>query len=288
MMPTPSHHSGVRSLSSNPPKTHRLLGPFQAFTRYRSLTVELSKREVLGRYRGASFGLLWSLISPFLMLIVYTVAFGYILKSRWPHTSGSTTDFALILFLGLIVHGFFAECLTRAPTLITGNTNLVKRIIFPLEILPWPMVLSALFHVFANCIVFAVLHLAFRHYLAPTTIFLPLVIAPLVIFTVGVVWFLASLGVYMRDISQMTGVIATAMLFLSSAIVPVETLPEKYQIIFSLNPLTYIINQARWVAIWGHMPNFVGLGIYTLGSLCFAYAGYAWFCKTKKGFADVL
>jgi lipopolysaccharide transport system permease protein len=248
----------------------------------------MSKREVLGRYRGASFGLLWSLISPFLMLIVYTLAFGYILKSRWPHTSGSTTDFALILFLGLIVHGFFAECLTRAPTLITGNTNLVKRIIFPVEILPWPMVLSALFHVFANCIVFAVLQLVLRHSLPPTIVFLPLVIAPLVIFTVGITWFLASLGVYMRDVSQITGVLATAMLFLSSAIVPVETLPPEYQFVFQLNPLTYIINQARWVAFFGHMPNFLGLGLYTLISLGIAYLGYAWFIKTKRGFADVL
>lgn len=263
-------------------------GPFSAFSRHRSLTVELARREVLGRYRGASFGLLWSLISPFLMLTVYTVAFGYILKSRWPHTSGSTTEFALILFLGLIVHGFFAECLTRAPTLIVGNTNLVKRIIFPLEILPWPMVLSALFHVFANCIVFAVLFLAANHYLHWTIIFLPFVILPLVIFTVGVVWFLASLGVYMRDISQITGVLATAMLFLSSAIVPVETLPERYQFVFALNPLTYIINQARAVAIWGELPNVVGLGIYTAIALVVAQLGFLWFNKTKRGFADVL
>lgn len=263
-------------------------GPFGAFFRHRSLTVELARREVLGRYRGASFGLLWSLISPFLMLIVYTVAFGYILKSRWPHTSGSTTEFALILFLGLIVHGFFAECLTRAPTLIVGNTNLVKRIIFPLEILPWPMVLSALFHVFANCIVFAVLFLAFNHYLPWTIVFLPLVILPLVILTVGVVWFLAALGVYMRDISQITGVLATAMLFLSSAIVPVETLPEQYQFVFALNPLTYIINQARAVAIWGNLPNFIGLGLYTIIALAVAQLGFIWFNKTKRGFADVL
>jgi lipopolysaccharide transport system permease protein len=279
---------GERILSSIVESKPRSNGPFSAFFRYRSLTAELARREVLGRYRGASFGLLWSLISPFLMLIVYTVAFGYILKSRWPHTSGSTSEFALILFLGLIVHGFFAECLTRAPTLIVGNTNLVKRIIFPLEILPWPMVLSALFHVFANCIVFAMLFLLFNHYLPWTIVFLPIVLMPLVIFTVGIVWFLASLGVYMRDISQITGVLATAMLFLSSAIVPVETLPEKYQLVFELNPLTFIINQARAVAIWGNVPNFIGLGIYVVGALVVANLGFIWFNKTKRGFADVL
>lgn len=263
-------------------------GPFDAFTRHRSLTSELTKREVLGRYRGASFGLLWSLISPFMMLVIYTIAFGYVLKSRWPHTSGSTTEYALILFLGLIVHGFFAECLTRAPTLITGNANLVKRIIFPLDILPWPMIMSALFHVIANCLVFAALFLAVNHYLHWTIVFLPLVILPLVIFTVGVVWVLASLGVFMRDISQVMGVVATAMLFLSSAIVPVDTLPEKYQTFFHLNPLTFIIDQARAVAIWGNLPDLLGLGLYALVSLAVAYLGFAWFNKTKRGFADVI
>lgn len=263
-------------------------GPFSAFTKYRSLTSELSKREVLGRYRGASFGLLWSLISPFLMLIVYTIAFGYVLKSRWPHTGGSTSEFALILFLGLIVHGFFAECISRAPMLIVGNSNLVKRIIFPLDILPWPMVLSALFHVFANCIVFAVLFLAFNHFLHWTIIFLPLVILPLVILTVGVSWFLASLGVFMRDISQIMGVVATAMLFLSSAIVPVDTLPAEYQTLFRLNPLTFIIDQAREAAIWGNIPNFGGLALYSIGALIVAFLGFAWFNKTKRGFADVI
>lgn len=275
---------------SNPPinsrKTHG--GLFSAFIGHRSLTTELAKREVLGRYRGASFGLLWSLISPFMMLVVYTIAFGYIMKSRWPHASGSTAEFALILFLGLIVHGFFAECLTRAPMLIVGNTNLVKRIIFPLEILPWPMVLSALFHLVANTLVFAFLYLIANHFLHWTIVFLPLILAPLVVLTAGVVWFLASLGVYMRDISQVTGVLSTAMLFLSSAIVPVETLPPTYRALFLLNPLTYIIDQTRAVAIWGQMPNFTGLAIYTIVALIVAQVGYFWFVKTKRGFADVL
>ncbi|WP_089976898.1 ABC transporter permease [Luteibacter sp. UNCMF331Sha3.1] len=248
----------------------------------------MSKRELLGRYRGATFGLLWSLISPFLMLGVYTIAFGYIMKSRWPHTSDSTGEYALILFVGLIIHGYFAECLVRSPTLITGNPNLVKRIIFPLEILPWPMVLSALFHVAANFIVFACLHFVFKLYV-PLTIFLvPIVVAPFVIFTMGVSWFLASLGVYIRDIPQVTGVFATAMLFLSSAIIPVDTLPEKYRVIFALNPLSFIINQAREVALWGHLPDFAGLTLYAVGSAVFAYLGYAWFLKTKRGFADVI
>lgn len=263
-------------------------GPFHAWLRHPSLTMEMTRRDVLGRYRGASFGLLWSLISPFMMLIIYTLAFGYVLKSRWPGTSGNIADFAMLLFLGLIVHGLFAECLTRAPTLVIGNSNLVKRIVFPLDVLPWTMVLSALFHACTNSLVFVVLNLVVRHEMHPTLIFLPIVFLPLAVGLLGLGWLLSSLSVFLRDIGQMTGVIATATLFLSSAIVPVSTLPPQYQFVFHLNPLTFIIDEARDVAFWGRAPDWAGLGMYTLGALAFAYFGYFVFQKTRRGFADVL
>lgn len=265
-----------------------LTGPFSAWLRHRSLTVEMTRRDVLGRYRGASFGLLWSLISPFMMLVVYTLAFGYILKARWPGTTGNTADFSMLLFMGLIVHGFFAECLVRAPTLISGNPNLVKKIVFPLDILPWTLVLSAFFHAVMNMAVFAVLNLALRGELHAGLLLWPLVMVPMLFLALGTVWLLSSLSVFLRDIGQVTGVLATALLFLSSAIIPVETLPEQYQVIFRLNPLTFIIDQAREVAFWGRMPDWAGLGWYLIGALMFAYAGFAVFQKTRRGFADVL
>ena len=265
-----------------------LAGPFDAWLHHRSLTLEMAKRDVLGRYREASFGLLWSLISPFLMLLIYTLAFGYILKSRWPGTSGNIADYSMLLFVGLIVHGFFAECMNRAPSLIVGNANLVKRIVFPLQVLPWVVVLSALFHAFANLIVFTLLNLVMRGEVVPTLLLLPLVLWPLAVAALGVCWLLSSLSVFLRDIGQVTGVLATAMLFLSSAIVPVDALPAKYQLVFRLNPLTFIIDQAREVAFWGRMPDWTGLGLYLAGALLFAYAGYTVFQKTRPGFADVL
>lgn len=274
------------SSSPSPPVT--LAGPFRAWLIHRSLTVELTRRDVLGRYRGASFGLLWSLISPFMLLAVYTIAFGYILKARWPGTMGNTSDFAMLLFMGLIVHGFFSECLTRAPSLITSNANLVKKIVFPLDVLPWTVVLSALFHAFTNTAVFVVLNVLLRGELHWTVLLWPVTLAPLVLVALGTVWALSALSVYLRDIGQMTGVAATAMLFLSSAIIPVETLPEHYQRVFRLNPLTFIIDQAREVAFWGRSPDWTGLGLYTAGALLFAYAGYGLFQKTRRGFADVL
>ncbi len=266
----------------------RILGPLDALRDYRSLTWEMTRREVLGRYRGASFGLLWSLISPFLMLTIYTLAFGYVLKARWPGTTGNMADFAMLLFIGLIVHGFFAECLTRSSNLIIGNANLVKRIVFPLQILPWSMVFSALFHAIANASVFLVVNLIIRGELHFTMLLLPVILLPLAIGLLGLGWMLSALTVFLRDINQITGVLATAALFLSSAIVPVQTLPESYQFVFKLNPLTFIIDQAREVAYWGRLPDWSGLTLFTVGAVAFAYLGYAIFQKTRRGFADVL
>lgn len=258
------------------------------FGKHRSLTFELTQREILGRYRGASFGLLWSLISPFLMLLVYTMAFGFIMKGRWPGSTGSTTDFALILFAGLTVHGFFAECFTRAPQLIVSNTSYVKRVVFPLDMLVWSMTLSALFHLFMNMLVLLLLSLCVKGSIHLTAVLLPVVVLPLVILTVGIGWITSALGVYLRDIGQIAGVLAAAMLFLSSAIIPVESVPASYRIVFELNPLTFIINQVREVVIWGRLPNWTGLLLYTLIAYMVALVGHRMFNKLRVGFADVL
>lgn len=258
------------------------------FGKHRSLVFELTRREVLGRYRGASFGLLWSLISPFLMLLVYTLAFGFIMKSRWPGTSGSTTSFALVLFAGLTTHGFFAECLTRAPQLIVGNASYVKRVVFPLEVLGWSMVFSATFHLCMNIVVLLLMQWFWGGGLHVTSFLLPIVLLPLLILNVGIAWILSALGVFLRDIGQIAGVIAAAALFLSSAIIPIEAVPASYRIVFELNPLTLIINQVREVVIWGRVPDWSALGIYSLIAVAVAVVGHALFQKLRKGFADVL
>lgn len=263
-----------------------LAGPFSAVLKYRSLTSELSKREVLGRYRGANFGMLWSLFSPFLMLGVYTFAFGGLMRSRWPESQGQS--FALILFIGLIIHGFFSECIMRAPTLVVGNANYVKRVIFPLEILPWPMMLSALFHLITNFLVFLILSAVLNKSVPVQSFLFPVVIAPLVILAVGLSWLLAAVGVYFRDIMQVVNVISAALLFTSSAIMPLNAVPPKYRFVFLGNPLTFIIDQARAVSLWGQWPDWTGLLIYLGISLAVAYLGYFFFRATRRGFADVI
>jgi lipopolysaccharide transport system permease protein len=268
----------------------RGLGPINSILRNRSLISELSKREVLGRYRGASFGLLWSLISPFLMLCVYTFSFGNVLGSRWPQSASAPGEqsFAIILFVGLIVHGFFAECLSRSPNLVTGNPSYVKRVVFPLEILPWPMVLSALFHLVMNVVVLIVLRVALEGTFSWMTLLLPVVVLPLVILMLGVGWFLAAFGVYFRDISQITGVLATAFLFTSSAIIPIQSVAPRFRPIFEMNPLTFIIDQARNVALWNVPPDWSGLALYLAVGVVISYFGYTWFVATRRGFGDVI
>lgn len=274
--------------SSAPGRAMRSRNPFSAFGRHRNLTRELVRNEILGRYRGASFGMLWSLLSPFLMLIVYTIAFGSILKGRWPQVGETHAEFGLVIFVGIFVHGFFGECFTRSPRLMLEHANYVKRVVFPLDILPWTMVLSALFHLAMNVLVFCLLSFFVYRQLSPLVVLLPVVLAPLVLLTVSVCWVASSLGVYLRDIVQVVPVVSTAMFFLSSAIVPVHAVPEKYQLLFHLNPLTFFIDQARAVALWGRQPDWAGLGLYALAGLVAVFATHAWFRRTSRGFADVL
>lgn len=275
-----------------PAKSRRLAAsiasPWSALTRHWSLTRELAKRDILGRYRGASFGLFWSLISPFLMLMVYTFAFGTVMRGRWPEIEAGHTSFAIILFAGLIVHGFFAECFNKSAGLIVSNPNFVKRVIFPLEILPWPMVFSAMFHLFMNLLVFILMRLILDGEVSSATFMFPLVMLPLLVLMLGVSWFMAAICVYFRDLSQITGVLSMAMLFLSSAMMPVDSVPQQYRWVFEANPLSFIIDQARNVLLWNSAPDWTGLGWYLLASIAVMYAGYAVFSFVRRGFSDVL
>ncbi|HKN03246.1 ABC transporter permease [Pantoea sp. PNT01] len=257
----------------------------------RNLIFQMTKREIVGRYRGSTMGILWSFINPIFMLMVYTFVFSVVFKARWG-TAGalneSKTDFAVILFVGLIIHSLFAETLSRAPSLILGNVNYVKKVVFPLEILPVVSFLSVLFHSFISMIVLITAFFIFNGYIHWTIIFIPVVVFPLALLTLGLTWFLSSLGVYLRDVGQTITIIMTVMMFLSPVFYPISSLPENLRPLIMLNPLTFIIEQARAVLIWGKLPDFTGVGIYTVISLLVMWLCYVWFQKTRKGFADVL
>ncbi len=254
----------------------------------RELIVQLTQREVLSRYRGSVLGLAWSFFNPVLMLVVYTFVFSVIFKARWGPGDESKADFAIVLFAGLIIHGLFAECVNRAPGLILANVNYVKRVVFPLEILPWVAAGSALFHSAVSIAVLLAAQLVVQHALVWTTAFLPIVLLPLLFATMGLAWFLSSIGVYVRDIGQTIGIITTVLLFLSPVFYPVDALPENYRILLLLNPLTPIIGDARRVLIWGQAPDWIGLMIDGSASFVVAWLGFWWFQRTRRGFADVV
>ncbi len=259
----------------------------QSLWRNRQLIVQMTKREVVGRYKGSVMGLAWSFFNPVFMLVVYTFVFSVIFKSRWGGDE-SKTLFALVLFVGVIVLSLFSEVINRAPSLILSNVNYVKKVVFPLEILPVIAMGVALFHCIVSLGVLLVGFLLFNGYLHWTVIFIPLVLLPLVVLSLGVAWMLAALGVFLRDVSQTIGIIITVLMFLSPVFYPVTSVPEKFRPFILINPLTFIIEQARDVLVWGYLPNWIGLGIYMAVATMVGWAGYALFQKTRKGFADVL
>jgi lipopolysaccharide transport system permease protein len=256
--------------------------------RNRELIQALIQREVIGRYRGSILGIFWSFFHPMFMLGVYTFVFSVIFQARWGNTDGSRAEFSLILFAGLIIFNFFAECINRAPGIILANPNYVKKVVFPLEVLPWVTVGSALFHGLISFIVWLIFYLTLFGFPHATILFLPIVSLPLILLTVGLCWFLAALGVYVRDVSQVVTILTTVLMFLSPIFYPVSALPENARFFLLLNPLSPALEQIRGVLIWQSLPNWWNWSLYLLINLVVAWIGFAWFQKTRKGFADVL
>ena len=255
----------------------------------RQLLAQMTRREVVGRYRGSLVGLAWSFFNPVLMLIVYTLVFSGVFKARWGvGGEESKADFAIVLFVGMIAHGFFAECVNRAPGLILSNANLVKKVVFPLELLPWIAACSALFHTAVSLLVLLLAQLILNHQLPWTVMLFPVVLIPLILLTLGFTWFLAATGVFLRDIGQATGIFTTVLMFLSPVFYPLSAVPREFQTLLQLNPLTFIIDSSRQVLIFGNFPAWSGIVLYLAASLAIAWAGFWWFQKTRKGFADVL
>jgi len=257
--------------------------------RHRGLIWQMTVREVVGRYRGSFMGLAWSFFNPLLMLLVYTFVFTTVFHARWSGGAAvGKTNFAVVLFIGMIVYAIFADNINRAPTLILANSSYVKRVVFPLEILPVVAMGASVFHALVSLAVWLLAYVLLIGTPHLTALLLPLVILPFALGILGASWFLASLGVFLRDVSQTVGILTTALMFLAPVFYSTQNLPPQFKPIILANPATFIIEQARVVLVWGHMPNWTGLGLYTLISLLVAWIGFWWFQRTRRGFADVL
>jgi len=253
----------------------------------RFLIFQMIKREVLGRYKNSMIGMLWTLINPLMLLVIYVFVFSVIFHSRWGENT-SNLEFAGILFAGLIIYQFFSECMNRSSLLITENVNYVKKVVFPVEILPLVAMGSAFFQLAINVCVLFVYLLFVGGGLEWTALLLPIVLLPFILLIIGLMWILAAIGVYVRDVAQIVGIITMGMLFPSPVLYPASAFPDAYKIIFYLNPLTFIIEQSRNVLLWGKVPDIYGLGMYFGVGCFFAVLGFLCFQKAKQGFADVL
>jgi lipopolysaccharide transport system permease protein len=258
-----------------------------SFLKNRALILELVKRDIGGRYKGSFGGVLWSFANPLFMLGVYTLVFGSVFNMRWGGAN-STLEFSLVLFSGLIVFNFFSECVNRAPTLICNQPNYVKKVVFPLEIFSWVAIGSALFHAAISFVAWLFFYVVLFGMPFWTIILAPLVVLPLVPVMLGLGWMLSAVGVYIRDVGQITFIVTQAMLFLSPVFFSLEAVPDSLRQFMLLNPLTFIIDQLRLVMLHGAMPDFMGLALYTLIAMIFAWLGFALFQKLRDGFADVV
>ncbi len=248
----------------------------------------LIQREISARYRGSILGIVWSFINPLVMLAVYTVVFGRIFPSRWGGEGQGVQGFALVLFSGLIVFNLFSECISRAPLLILNNVNYVKKVVFPLELLPWVSLGAALFHFAIGLFVVVLFNCVINHTVQWTVCLLPVLLLPFCLCIVGLSWFLAALGVFLRDISQIMGLFLNVLMFLSPLFYPVTAVPERFRVFLYLNPITYIIEQMRGLILWGTIPSMTTLALYSACGCLVAYAGFYFFQRARGGFADVL
>jgi lipopolysaccharide transport system permease protein len=258
--------------------------------RHRELLARLTAQDVTQRYRGSYLGTLWSVITPFVTLAAYAFVFSVVFRVRWGPADGASRpgEFALVLFAGLIPFHVLAEVMSRAPSVVLAVPNYVKKVVFPLEILPVVTVGSAVVHSLISVGILLVAGWAFLGAVPVTVALLPLAYLPLVLLSLGLGWFLGALGVYVRDVGQAVGVVIQVLLFVSPIFYPTTAVPEAFRPALYANPLTSIVGEFRRTLLWGGPLDWAPWGGLLLLTAAVALLGYAWFMQTKKGFADVM
>lgn len=270
----------------------RLLSPLTLVKSMRTnwrLVRQFAWRDVVARYKGSYLGILWSFVVPLIMLAVYGFVFSVVFQAKWGVGGDeSKVDFALTLFCGLLAFNVFAEIVGRSPAMVVGNPTYVKKVVFPLEIFPLAALGTALVNVAIGLVILLPTWGVIHHTVSPTIWLLPLALLPLCCLSVGLAWFIASLGVFIRDIAHPVAILVQVLIFMSGVFFPITAVPEEFQTVLRLNPLVTIIENVRRTVLWGEYLEWVSWGIVTACSLVVLQLGFAWFMRTKKAFADVL
>lgn len=276
----------------SPIRWYRYLNPLAlAFDlyRHRELLRQLVRRDIEGRYRGSSLGLVWAIANPLLMLGIYTFVFSVVFQVRWrPEAEPMPGEFAVTLFAGLIAFNVFAECVTRAPTLVPAHVNYVRNVVFPLQILPVSTLGTAIFHALVSVGILVVASVVVFGGLSPHLLLLPVVALPLVALSLGCAWLLASLGVYLRDTAYAVSVLTQMLFFCTPILYRIEAVPEGLRPLLRANPLAEVVEGFRRTLVWREMPDWPAWAGVAVVSLVICILGYAWFMTTKSGFADVV
>ncbi len=252
------------------------------------LLCQLVLRDITGRYRGAMLGVAWTVMSPLLMLGVYTFVFSVVFNARWSKTGETDRlEFALMVYCGLVIFGLFSECVGRAPRAIVDQVNYVKKVVFPLDLLPLSLLFSTLFQAAIGLVLLSGLAIL-RYGFSNTLWVAPAVLLPFLLLLAGLVWFLSALGVYLRDLNQAITPMIGALQFMSPVFYPLDAVPAVFRDFLILSPLTWPISALRECLLQHSFPSllswFLNMGI----GLLVAIAGWLFFEKTRKGFADVL
>lgn len=256
--------------------------------RDRHLVWQFTVRNVELRHKGSHLGLIWSFLNPLLMLAIYVLVFGFIFRGKFQQTPEPRVEYALVVFLGLSIYHFLAEVIGAAPYVIVGNPNFVKKVVFPLEILPVAAVGGALFHFVISLILVFVGAVLAGVSIGPGVIWLPVIVLPVVIMGIGLGLLLSAVGVFWRDISQIVQFVLLGLMFASAVFYPVQQIPPAAWAILRFNPLLLAVHESRCVTFWGQPPHgihLVYLSLFALGTLAL---GTATFQRLRSTFADVL
>lgn len=263
--------------------------PLSLIKNHRVLLWRFGWRNLTQRYKGSLFGLLWTVITPLCMLSIYTFMFSVVFQARWGHGVGdSKMAFAIVLLCGLTVYQIFSESVGASIQVVSNNPNYVKKVVFPLEILPFSTHISFLIPNLIWLVMVIAGAYIFMDSLSVTLFALPLILIPLSLFTIGISWLCASLGVFIRDLSHFITIVLRMLLFLTPIFYDSDRIPHPWHYILLANPIAHFVNQMRRILIYGYWPDWRILAGLTLLSLIVFQLGYLWFMRTKKGFADVL
>lgn len=259
----------------------------KALLRHRSIIKSYVKRDFTGRYKGSVFGSLWTVINPLVILGIYTFVFSGIFKVKFGN-EGGVLNFAIYTFCGMVAWTAFSDAVSRSATIISENANLVKKVVFPLEALPVHIALSGLLTQIIGSIILIIIVLVTRFQIHWTLIFLPLLMFLQLLLTIGLSWFIASLGVFIKDISHIIGLVLLAWMFLTPIMYPESMVPKQFGFMLLLNPLAALVTSYRLVIIEGQQPDFVRLIILSFFIIAIFCTGYEFFGKAKTTFSDVV